>query len=42
MDQASAPKAREWHKKGEGLDNGCTSKGNKEIAVNHNFMGGTS
>lgn len=38
MDQARAPRAREWRKKGEGLSLHCTAKGSKEGAVNANFM----
>ena len=38
MDQARAPKAREWRKKGEGLAYGCTAKGKKEGSTNANFM----
>ena len=42
MDQTKAPKCREWCKKGEGLDHGCTTKGKKERPVNCNFMVGIS
>ena len=42
LDQARAPKAPEWHKKGEGLGHGCIAKGKKEGAVNRNFMVGVS
>ena len=42
MDQARAPKAREWRKRGEGLKLGCTAKGMKEGATNANFMVGIS
>ena len=38
LDQARAPSAREWRKKGEGLH--ITAKGKKEGAVNANFMVG--
>lgn len=38
LDQARAPRAREYRKKGEGLLKGCTSKGRKEGATNANFM----
>ena len=38
LDQAKAPRAREWRKKSEGLRLGCTAKGRKEGAVNSNFM----
>jgi len=38
LDQARAPMAREWRRKGEGLRQGCTAKGSKEGAVNCNFM----
>ena len=41
-DQARAPKAREWRRKGEGLSYGCTSKGKKEGCVNANFIVGIS
>ena len=37
-DQARAPKAREWRRKCEGLNIGCTSKGNKEATINCTFM----
>ena len=40
FDQARAPSAREWRKKGEGLH--ITAKGRKEGAVNANFMVGIS
>ena len=42
LDQARAPKAREWRKKGEGLKHRCTAKGKKEGAVNCNFIVGIS
>lgn len=42
MDQARAPKAREWRKKGEGLQIHCTAKGKKEGCTNANFMVGIS
>ena len=42
FDQARAPKAREWRRKCEGLNIGCTSKGKKEAAINCNFMVGIS
>ena len=42
MDQACAPKSREWRKKGEGLSLGCTAKGMKEGANNANFIVGIS
>ena len=42
LDQARAPKAREWRKKNEGLEIGCTAKGKKEGSVNSNFMVGIS
>ncbi len=42
LDQARAPKAREWRKVSEGLKVGCTSKGKKEGTVNSNFMVGIS
>ena len=35
-DQARAPRAREWRKRGEGLK--CTSKGKKEGCTDANFM----
>ena len=38
LDQARAPKAREWRKKGEGLSFHCTAKGKKEGSTNANFM----
>jgi len=38
MDQARAPKSREWRRKGEGLNIGCVAKGKKEGARNANFM----
>ena len=38
QDQARAPKAREWRKRGEGLDYGCTARGKKEGQTNLNFM----
>ena len=38
QDQARAPTAREWRKKGEGLNFGCVAKGKKEGATNANFM----
>jgi len=38
LDQAKSPKSREWRKRSEGLDFGCTSKGSKEGVVNANFM----
>ena len=37
-DQARAPSAREWRKRGEGLKIGCVAKGKKEGSVNANFM----
>lgn len=37
-DQARAPGAREWRKRGEGLKLNCTVKGKKEGSVNVNFM----
>ena len=37
-DQARAPGAREWRKRGEGLKFNCTAKGKKEGGVNVNFM----
>lgn len=40
MDQARAPKAREWRKRSEGLR--ITMKGQKEGVVNANFMVGIS
>jgi len=42
MDQARAPKAREWRLKNEGLKFGCTAKGCKEGVRNANFMVGIS
>ena len=42
LDQAKAPRAREWRKRNEGLKLGCTAKGRKEGAVNSNFMIGIS
>ena len=42
MDQARAPRAREWRLRCEGLKLGCTAKGRKEGAVNANFMVGIS
>ena len=42
FDQARAPTAREWRKPSEGLKLGCTAKGQKEGAVNCNFMVGIS
>ena len=38
LSQARAPSAREWRKRGEGLDFGCTAKGRKEGVTNCNFM----
>ena len=38
MDQARAPRAREWRKKGEGLSFRCTAKGKKEGSQKANFM----
>lgn len=38
QDQARAPRAREWRRRNEGLNIGCTAKGSKEGAVNANFM----
>ena len=38
LDQARAPKAREWRQVGEGLSYGCVAKGKKEGATNANFM----
>ena len=38
LDQARAPRARLWRKVSEGLKYGCTAKGQKEGAVNANFM----
>jgi transposase len=37
-DQARAPGAREWRKRGEGLKFNCTAKGKKEGGINVNFM----
>jgi len=37
-DQARAPGAREWRKRGEGLNFNCTAKGSKEGVINVNFM----
>ena len=37
-DQARAPGAREWRKRGEGLKIHCTAKGKKEGCINVNFM----
>jgi hypothetical protein len=41
-DQARAPGAREWRKRGEGLKFNCTAKGKKEGSINVNFMVGIS
>ena len=38
LDQARAPKAREWRKKSEGLDINCVAKGKKEGSTNAKFM----
>ena len=38
MNQAFAPKAREWRKSNEGLSYGCTAKGKKEGAKQAKFM----
>lgn len=38
MDQATAPKAREWRMRSEGLLLGCTAKGSKEGTKKANFM----
>lgn len=38
FDQARAPRAREWRRKGEGLSFRCTAKGKKEGSRNANFM----
>jgi hypothetical protein len=37
-DQARAPRARQWRKRGEGLNFRCTAKGKKEGCTNVNFM----
>ena len=37
-DQAQAPRARQWRKRGEGLKFRCTAKGKKEGDINVNFM----
>ena len=37
-DQARAPQARQWIKRGEGLKFRCTAKGKKEGGINVNFM----
>ena len=37
-DQARAPRARQWRKRGEGLKFRCTAKGKKEGSTNVNFM----
>ena len=37
-DQARAPKARQWRKRGKGLKFRCTAKGKKEGSTNVNFM----
>ena len=37
-DQARAPGAREWRKRGEGLKFNCTAKGKKVGSINVNFM----
>ena len=42
LDQARAPKCREWRKPCEGLQYGCTAKGQKEGVTNCNFMVGIS
>ena len=41
-DQALAPTACQWRLPSEGLEVGCTTKGQKEGAVNCNFMVGIS
>jgi len=38
MDQATAPRAREWRKENEGLSYGCTAKGKKEGEKKARFM----
>lgn len=38
MDQARAPRAREWRKKDEGLNFQCTAKGKKEGSTQKKFM----
>ena len=38
MDQARAPKPCKWCKKGEGLNHGCTTKGNEKATVICYFM----
>ena len=42
MDQARAPKAREWRRDGEGLSFNCTAKGRKEGVRQAHFMVGIS
>jgi len=42
LDQATAPHAREWRKRSEGLVRGCTAKGAKEGARKALFMVGIS
>ena len=37
-DQARAPRARQWRKRGEGLKLRCTAKGKKEGCASANFM----
>ena len=39
-DQARAPRARQWRKRGEGLKFRCMAKGKKEGSTNVNFMVG--
>ena len=38
QDQARAPRARVWRKRGEGLDMGCTAKAGKAGVTNLNFF----
>ena len=38
MDQAYAPRAKEWRRPNEGLTYGCTAKGKKEGSVQARFM----